>query len=99
MYNVSRAGTRLGGYPPSMPNRLESVRRLGCVTPYNQRIFTPTLQCGVRGMSPSQDGTAGLQGFRAIWWSGPYVCAGVASVAPKLGSVATNQRHPAAQTD
>ena len=59
VYNVSRAG---GGDI----RHTQQVRRLGCVTPYNQRIFTPMLPHGVRRMSPPQDGTAGLQGFRAI---------------------------------
>ena len=42
------------------------VRLLCFVTPYNQRIFTLMLPHGVHRMSPPQDGTAGLQGFRAI---------------------------------
>jgi hypothetical protein len=33
----------------------QQVRQLRCVAPYNQQIVTPTLQRGVRGMTPSQD--------------------------------------------
>ena len=52
----------------------EQVRRLGCVSPHNQRIFTSRLQPGAQRVSPPQSGTAGLRGFRAICRSRPICC-------------------------
>ena len=52
----------------------EQVRRLGCVTPHNPRIFTSRLQPGARRMSPPQSGTEGLREFRAICRSRPIRC-------------------------